>query len=41
MFLASWDDNGNVGVAKLTKAKLKEFTTSIGSDKGEYIIPIF
>ena len=36
-FLATWDDTGNVGVVNLTKAKLEEFTTSIGSDKGEHI----
>ena len=36
-FLATWDDTGNVGVIILTKAELKEFTTSTGSDKGERI----
>ena len=36
-FLATWDDTGNVGVVNLTKAELKEFTTSAGSDKGEHI----
>ena len=36
-FLATWDDAGNVGVINLTKAELKEFTTGIGSDKGEHI----
>ena len=35
MFLATWDDSGNVGVVNLTKAELKEFTTNTGSDKGE------
>jgi hypothetical protein len=34
-FLATWDDTGNVGVVNLTKAELKEFTTSAGSDNGE------
>ena len=37
-FLATWDDAGNVGIVNLTKAELKEFTTSTGSDKGEHII---
>ena len=37
MFLASWDDTGNVGVVNLTKVELKEFTTSTGSDKGEHV----
>ena len=38
-FLAKWDDDtGNVGIVNLTKAELKEFTTSTGSDKGEHII---
>ena len=37
-FLATWDDTDNVGVVDLTKAELKEFTTSTGSDKGEHII---
>ena len=37
-FLATWDDNtSNVGIANLTKAELKELTTSAGSDKGEHI----
>ena len=36
-FLATWDDNGNVGLVNLTKAKLKELTSSTGSDKGEHI----
>ena len=36
-FLATWDDAGNVGVINPTKAELKEFTTSIGPDKGEHI----
>jgi hypothetical protein len=36
-FRATWDDTGNVGVVNLTKAELKEFTTSTGSDKGEHI----
>jgi hypothetical protein len=36
-FLATWDDTGNVGVVNLTRAELKEFTTSTGSDKGENI----
>jgi hypothetical protein len=36
-FLATWDDTGNVGIVNLTKAELKEFTTSTGSDKGEHI----
>ena len=34
-FLATWDDTGNVGVVNLTKAELKEFITSTGSNKGE------
>ena len=34
-FRATWDDN--VAVVNLTKAELKEFTTSAGSDKGEDI----
>ena len=33
-FLATWDDN--VGVVYLTKAELKEFTTSTGFDKGKH-----
>ena len=36
-FLATWDDAGNVGFVSLTKAELKEFTTSTSSDKGEHI----
>ena len=36
-FLATWDDTGNVGLDSLTKAELKEFTTSTGSDKGEHM----
>ena len=36
-FLATWDDTGNVGIVNLTKAELKEYTTSTGSDKGEHI----
>ena len=37
-FLATWDDDtSNVGIINLTKAELKEFTTSAGSDKGEHI----
>jgi hypothetical protein len=40
-FLAIWDDTGNVGVVNLTKAELKEFTTSTGSDKGEHITSMF
>ena len=36
-FLATWDDTGNVGVVNLTIAKLKEFTTSAGADKGEHM----
>ena len=39
-FLATWDDTGNVGVVNLTKAELKEFTTSTGSDNGEHITSI-
>ena len=34
-FRATWDDK--VGVVKLTKAELTEYTTSAGSDKGELI----
>jgi hypothetical protein len=42
-FRATWDDTGNVGVVNLTKAELKEFTTSTGSDtsKGEHITSMF
>ena len=36
-FLATWDDDSNVGIVNLTKAELKGFTTSTGSDKGEHI----
>ena len=36
-FLATWDDTGNVGIVNLTKAELKELT-STGSDKGEHIV---
>ena len=36
MFHATWDDTSNIGVVNLTKAKLKEFTTGAGSDKGEH-----
>jgi len=32
-FRATWDDTGKVGVVNLTKAELKEFATSAGSDK--------
>ena len=39
MFRATWDDTGNVGVVNLTKAELKEFTTS--TDKGEYMTSMF
>ena len=35
-FLATWDDDSNVGVTNLTKAELKELTTSTGSDNGEH-----
>ena len=35
-FLATWDDTGNVGVVNLTKATLKELTSTC-SDKGEHI----
>jgi hypothetical protein len=37
-FRATWDDTGNVGVVNLTKAELKEFTSSTGTDKGEHIV---
>ena len=40
-FLATWDDTGNAGVVSLTKAELKEFTISTGSDKGEHITSMF
>ena len=36
-FRATWDDTGNVCIVNLTKFKLKELTTSTGSDKGEHI----
>ena len=37
-FLATWDDDtSNVATVILTKAELKKFTTSTGSDYGEYI----
>ena len=36
-FRTTWDDTGNAGVLNLTKAELKELTTSTGSDKGEHI----
>ena len=36
-FLATWDDTGNVGVVNLTKAELKNLTTSSGSDNSEHI----
>ena len=32
-----WDQTYDVGNVKLTKADLKEFITSTGSDKGEFI----
>ena len=35
--MAIWDDTSNISVVNLTKAKLKEFTTGTGSDKGEHI----
>jgi hypothetical protein len=35
--ISTWGDTCNIAVAKLTKAELKEFTTSTGSDKGERI----
>ena len=35
--VATWDDTGNVGFVNLTKAELKDFTASTGSDKGEHI----
>ena len=37
IFLATWDDTGNVGVVNLMKAELEEFTASTGTDKGEHI----
>ena len=33
MFLATWDDTGNVGIVNMMKAEIKEFTTSTGSDR--------
>ena len=36
-FLARLDDTDNVGFVNLTKAELKDFTTSSGSDKGNHI----
>ena len=39
-FIATWDDSDNVGFVNLTKAELKEFTTSAGSDKGKHITSI-
>ena len=36
-FLATSDDADNVGFVNLTKAELKDFTTSAGSDKGKHI----
>ena len=39
-FRATWDDAGNVCVVNLTKAELKEFMTSTGSDKGEHITSV-
>ena len=41
-YLATWDDDtSNVGMVNLTKAELKEFTTSAGSEKGEHITWMF
>ena len=40
-FLATWDDDSNVGIVNLTKAELKEFITNTGSDKGEHITSMF
>ena len=40
-FLATSDDTtNNVGFVNLTKAELKDFTTSTGSDKGKHITPM-
>ena len=39
-FLATSDDTDNVGFVNLTKAELKDFTTSTGSDKGKHITPM-
>jgi hypothetical protein len=36
-FCATWDDTGDVGVANLTKADLKEITTDTGSEEGEHV----
>ena len=36
-FLATWDDDSNVGIVNLTKAELKGFTKSTGSDNSEHI----
>ena len=36
-FCATSDDTSDVGIVRLTKAELKEFTTGTGSDKGEHI----
>ena len=41
-FLATWDDDtSNVAIVILTKAELKEFTSSAGSDSSEYITWMF
>ena len=40
LFLATWDDIDNVGFFILTKAELKDFTTSTGSDKGKRFTPM-
>ena len=40
-FLATWDDDTGNGIVHLTKAELEEFTTSTGSDNGEYITWMF
>ena len=39
-FLATSDDTDNVGFVNLTKAELKDFTTSTGSDKGKRFTPM-
>ena len=39
-FLATSDDADSVGCVNLTKAELKDFTTSTGSDKGKHITPM-
>ena len=39
-FRATWDDTGNIGLVHLTKANLKELT-STGSEKGEHITSMF